>query len=141
VALQIGKSLQLIRRNLFATFAELILSIRCAAGILARGGFLIRRNRRWFVHVLSLALFFAQLGMVVHASTHLDSDPHARPTQSQLCGTCLSFAPMQNMVGGAPIVVLPVCVFNDHALERAQVANVPHRAFTAFRSRAPPVSL
>jgi len=101
---------------------------------------LIRRNRRWFVHVLSLALLLAQLGMVVHASSHFNSDPHARPTQSQLCGTCLSFAPMQNMVGGALIVVLAVRVSHDHALERAQVANVPHRAFSAFRSRAPPIS-
>jgi hypothetical protein len=116
------------------------LSSRRLAGILNRGGYLTRRNRRWFVHVLSLALLLAQFGMVVHASSHLNSDPHARPTQSQLCGTCLSFAPMQNMVGGAPIAVLAVRVSHDHALHSAQVAHVPQRAFTAFRSRAPPVS-
>src|SRR3982750_3733497 len=66
---------------------------------------MIRRNRRWFVHVLSLALSFAQLGMVVHASTHLKSNPHAAPTQSQLCGECISFASVQNAVGGTPTVV------------------------------------
>jgi hypothetical protein len=93
------------------------------------------------VHVLSLALLFAQLGMVVHASTHLKQGPHATPTQAQLCGECLSFAPMQNMVGGAPTVLLAVHVSHDRALDLAAVVSVPHRAFTAFRSRAPPVSV
>ena len=92
------------------------------------------------MHVLSLALLFAQFGMVVHASTHLNSDPHATPTQQQLCGECLSFASMQNMVGGAPIVVVAVHVSPDRALESVAFVSVPHRAFSAFRSRAPPVS-
>jgi hypothetical protein len=92
------------------------------------------------VHVLSLALLFAQLGMVVHASSHLDSDPHATPTQQQLCAQCASFAPMQNMVGGAPAVVLEVQVSHGAAAIDAAVASVPHRAFSAFSSRAPPVS-
>jgi hypothetical protein len=92
------------------------------------------------VHVLSLALLFAQLGMVVHASSHLKSNPHAAPTQAQLCGECLSFAPLQNMVGGASTVVLAVQVSHDRAQDCAAIASVPHCAFTAFRSRAPPVS-
>jgi hypothetical protein len=100
---------------------------------------LIRRNRRWFVHVLSLALLFAQLGMVVHANSHLKADPHAAPTPSQLCGQCASFAPMQNMVGGAPIVLLEVQVSHDRAFECEAIVSVPQRAFSAFRSRAPPV--
>jgi hypothetical protein len=91
------------------------------------------------VHVLSLALLFAQLGMVVHANSHLRADPHATPTQSQLCGECLSFAPMQNMVGGAPTVVLAVQVSHDRALDSATFVSVPHSAFSAFRSRAPPI--
>ena len=102
---------------------------------------MIRRNRRWFVHVLSLALFFAQLGMVVHASTHLRTDPHATPTQSQLCGQCLSFATMQNMVGGGPTVVLAAKISPDRAPDCVAISSVPHRAFSAFRSRAPPFSL
>jgi hypothetical protein len=100
----------------------------------------VRRNRHWFVHVLSLALFVAQLGMVVHASSHLNSDPHATPTQSQLCGECASFSPMQNMVGGASTLALDVPVSRDAAFAAAAVVSVPHRAFSAFRSRAPPVS-
>jgi hypothetical protein len=93
------------------------------------------------VNVLSLALLFAQLGMVVHASSHLDSDPHALPTQNQLCGECASFSPLQNLVGGVSTVIFSVHVPHDPALESQIVASVPHRAFSAFRSRAPPVSL
>ena len=92
------------------------------------------------MHVLSLALFFAQLGMVVHASTHLNADPHATPTQQQLCGECLSFASMQNMVGGSPTVILAVHVSPDRAVDSVAIVSVPHRAFSAFRSRAPPIS-
>ena len=101
--------------------------------------FLIRRNRRWFVHVLSLALLFAQLGMVVHASTHLKTDPHGTPSQQQLCGQCASFAPMQNMVGGASSVVLAIEVSHHRALDTIAVDSAAHRAFSAFRSRAPPI--
>ena len=83
---------------------------------------------------------FAQLGMVVHATSHLKADPHAAPTQTQLCGECISFASMQNVVGGSPSVVLAVTVFHDSALESDAISVVPLRAFSAFRSRAPPVS-
>ena len=102
---------------------------------------LIRRNRRWFVHFLSLAFLFAQLGMVVHASSHLKADPHATPTQGQLCGECLSFAPMQNMVGSAPPVILAVHVPHDRVAEVGVVVQAPHVPFSAFRSRAPPLSV
>jgi hypothetical protein len=91
------------------------------------------------VHVLSLALLFAQLGMVVHASTHLNPDPHAAPTQSKLCGECISFASMQNAVGGTPAAVFAVTTSPDAAPESDAVSLVPHRAFSGFRSRAPPV--
>jgi len=100
---------------------------------------LIRRNRRWFVHLLSLGLLFAQLGMVVHASSHLNPDPHATPTQTQLCDECVSFASMQNAVGCTP-AVLAVVVSHDRALESDAYSSTPHDAFTAFRSRAPPIS-
>jgi hypothetical protein len=99
---------------------------------------LIRRNRRWFVHLLSLAFLCAQLGMVVHASTHLKTDPHANP--AQFCGQCLSSAPLQNMVGGGAIVIPAVEIPHDHAIDTVVVADAPRGAFTAFRSRAPPQS-
>jgi len=101
---------------------------------------LIRRNRRWIVHLLSLAFLFAQLGMVVHASSHLKADPHAAPSQGQLCGECLSFAPLQNIVGGAPAVLLAVKVSVERVLDSDAITTAPERAFSAFRSRAPPHS-
>ena len=88
------------------------------------------------MHLLSVAFLFAQFGMVVHASTHLKSDPHATP--SQLCGQCLSSASLQNMVGSGATILQAVVVARHHAAESVAVADAPHRAFAAFRSRAPP---
>lgn len=116
------------------------MSIPATARILRRGGSLIRQ-RRWLVHFLSFALFFAQIGMVVHASTHLKADPHASSTPQQVCGECLSFAPLQNVVGGSLDVLLPVTVTQFGTPELAAAAFVPRDAFTAFRSRAPPTLL
>jgi hypothetical protein len=95
-----------------------------------------RRNRRWFVHLLSLAFLFAQLGMVVHAGTHLKTDPDTAATQ--LCGQCLTSAPLQNMVGGGAIVIPAVAILHDHAIDTVACADAPRGAFFAFRSRAPP---
>jgi len=93
------------------------------------------------VHLLSLALLFAQFGMVVHASSHLRADPHAAPAQGQqLCGECLSFAPLQNIAGPAPTVLLAVKVAHDRVRDSDPVFQAPQRAFSAFRSRAPPFS-
>ena len=101
---------------------------------------MIRRSRL-LVQFLSFALLFAQLGLTVHASTHLKSDPHAAPTKTQLCGECLSFAPLQNVVGAAPTVVLAIKPPAHRIHEVEAVASVPPRAFDAFRSRAPPIFL
>ena len=99
---------------------------------------LIRRNRRWFVHFLSLALLFAQVGMVVHASSHLKADPHTAPSGGQLCGECLSFAPLQSMVGGGSAAVTLVADSPERVLEAGAPSYAPGRAFAAYRSRAPP---
>ena len=98
---------------------------------------LIRRNRRLIVQLLSLALLFAQFGMVVHAGTHLkdDSDKTA-----QLCVHCLTSAPLQSMVGGGATVVLPATILHTPAIDTDAEYLAPQRAFTAFRSRGPPSS-
>lgn len=101
---------------------------------------MIRRSRL-LVHLLSFALLFAQLGLTVHASTHLKADPHAAPTKTQLCGECLSFAPLQNLVGNAPVAVLSIKPPALRIDDVEAVATLPPRAFDAFRSRAPPISL
>ena len=100
--------------------------------------FLIRRNSRLIVQLLSLAFLCAQLGMAVHASSHLKAEPHGAP--AQVCGQCASFAPLQNMVGGGAIVILPVAVTHDHAVAAAATSVAPRGTPASFRSRAPPVS-
>ncbi len=96
------------------------------------------RNRRLIVQLLSLAFLFAQLGMAVHASTHLKAEPHGAPTQ--LCGQCASFAPLQNMAGGGATVILPIAVFHDHAVVTESISVEPRGTGASFRSRAPPAS-
>lgn len=91
--------------------------------------------------LLSLALFMGQWGMLVHASTHLKADPHAAPVKTQICAECLAFAPLQNIVGGAPAVVLAFKSPVERVDAPIIVAAVTPRPFDAFRSRAPPVSL
>lgn len=99
---------------------------------------LIRRHRRLLVQLLSLAFLFAQLGMAVHASSHLKAEPHGAP--AQVCGQCASFAPLQNMVGGGALVILPVTVVHDHAVATEATSVDPHGIQASFRSRAPPAS-
>jgi hypothetical protein len=97
---------------------------------------LIRRNRKLIVHWLSLAFLFAQLGMAVHASTHLKAEPHGTPTQ--VCGQCASFAPLQNMAGGGATVILPVTFVHDHVTAGDSTSVAPQGTSASFRSRAPP---
>lgn len=97
--------------------------------------FLIRRNRRWTVHLLSLALFCAQLGVVLHASTHLRAES-THP--AQLCSQCLSSASLQNMVGDGASIVAKAHVERAVSLDCDALPSAPLREFSAFRSRAPP---
>jgi disulfide bond formation protein DsbB len=110
-----------------------------AAILLLRRPCLIRRNRSLIVHWLSLALLFAQFGIAVHASTHLKPDSH--PASAQLCGHCLSFSPLQNMVGGGAIALPAVDVAQQHSFDSSIGAVAPRQPFTAFRSRGPPYLL
>ena len=84
--------------------------------------------------MLCLALFCAQLGVVLHVSTHLKSDTHA----AQLCGTCLSSAPLQIMAGSGPSIVAKADVVHATSCGSEEHRSVPQRGFTGFRSRAPP---
>ena len=97
---------------------------------------MIRRNRRWIVKVLCLALFCAQLGVILHVSSHLNSDTHA----AQLCGTCLSTAPLQIMAGNGPSIVANAAVTHASSCESEKPRTLPQRGFTGFRSRAPPAN-
>ena len=81
---------------------------------------------------------FGQFGTLVHASTHLKDDSHA--AAAQLCGHCLTSAPLLSMVGGGATVVLPVTILHAPAIDSDAEYLVPSYAFQAFRSRAPPRS-
>jgi hypothetical protein len=102
-------------------------------------GALLRSRRRLIVHLLSLALLFAQLGMQVHAYSHLKSDPDGVPaTTTQLCGQCASSAPLLSMVSGSHCIRMP---FEPQVegVAPASIDSTVHRLpHPAFRSRAPP---
>jgi hypothetical protein len=95
---------------------------------------LIRRNRRWIVYLLCLGLFGAQLGLVLHLSSHLKADTHA----AQACSKCLSSAPLQSMAGGGASIIADADVVHAGACERQEPEDRTERGFTGFRSRAPP---
>ncbi len=87
--------------------------------------------------VLSLALLFAQLGAEAHAYTHLANDTHGAPA-AQLCGACLSIAPLQGSVGPT-LLVLPTDLRTAEFAVPADSVALPYQPpAPAFRSRAPP---
>jgi hypothetical protein len=100
---------------------------------------LLRKRRRSIVHLLSLLLLIAQLGMQAHASSHLKSDPDGLPgSTTQLCGQCASSAPLLTMASGSlclRVPHLPQAESFAPASIDSSVHRLPH---PAFRSRAPP---
>jgi len=101
---------------------------------------LLRKRRRSIVHLLSLVLLIAQLGVEAHAYSHLKADPDGLPgtTTTQLCGQCASSAPLLTMASGS------LCIRVPHAPQAegsapASIDSTVHRLpHPAFRSRAPP---
>ena len=109
--------------------------------ILARSevSVLLRKRRRSIVHLLSLVLLCAQLGMQAHAYSHLKSDPDSVPgTTTQLCGQCASSAPLLTMASGSLCLRVPHLAQSE-AIAPASIDSSVHRLpHPAFRSRAPP---
>ena len=100
---------------------------------------LFRSSRRPIVHLLSLALLIAQLGMQAHAYSHLKSDADGLPGQpTQFCGQCASAAPLLSMASSSSCIRIP------HAPQLAGIApanigtDVRPLPRPPFRSRAPP---
>ena len=100
---------------------------------------LLRKRRRSIVHLLSLVLLIAQLGMQAHAYSHLKADPDGVPgTTTQLCGQCASSAPLLTMASGSlclRVPHVPQAVGSAPASIDSTVHRLPH---PAFRARAPP---
>jgi hypothetical protein len=100
---------------------------------------LFRSHRRLIVHLLSLVLLLAQLGMQVHAYSHLKSDPDGLPgTTTQLCGQCASSAPLLSMASGALCIRVPYQPHADGVAPASIGCTAHRRPHPAFRSRAPP---
>ena len=108
--------------------------------ILARSevSVLLRKRRRSLVHLLSLVLLFAQLGMQAHAYSHLKSDADGLPGTTQLCGQCASSAPLLTMASGSLCIRVPHLA-QAQSIAPASIDSSVHRLpHPAFRSRAPP---
>ena len=93
------------------------------------------------VRLLSVALLVGQIGAAAHAYSHLSDDTKGRPDTTQICGACMSFAPLASAAGGST-----AALHIDHCGSEAAVPAVdasialdPH--YPAFRSRAPPAIL
>ena len=101
---------------------------------------MIRSSRRWITHVVALALFAAQFGMAVHASTHYqDGDQDA--SLAQICDYCLTASSLHNMLDDAAAAPVIVNVAQQCPQKPVARKQRPKRSFTGFRSRAPPVLL
>jgi hypothetical protein len=103
-------------------------------------GALFRSRRRLIVHLLSLALLIAQLGMEAHAYSHLKSDPDGLPgtTTNQLCGQCASSAPLLSMASSSHCFRVPYEPQIEGIAPAALGTDVRRLPHPAFRSRAPP---
>jgi len=100
---------------------------------------LLRKRRRSIVHLLSLVLLFAQLGMQAHAYSHLKSDPDGVPgTTTQLCGQCASSAPLLTMASGSLCIRVPHLAQAQSTAPASIDSSVHRLPHPAFRSRAPP---
>jgi len=103
----------------------------------SEGWTLFKHRHRLIIHLLSLALLIAQLGMQAHAYSHLTPEKHGTPA-AQFCGECLSFAPLLGMAGASAAIALTHQSHDDY-LAPADVTSVASRLPpAAFRSRAPP---
>lgn len=93
------------------------------------------------VRLLSAALLIGQIGAAAHAYSHLSDDNKGRPDTTQICGACMSFAPLASAIGG-PTTTLQIDHCGSEAAVPAATAAValdPH--YPAYRSRAPPAIL
>jgi hypothetical protein len=104
---------------------------------------LLRRPRLHSRHVkliacvLSLALLFAQLGAEAHAYSHFTTDTHGAPA-TQLCGACLSVAPLQGAAGPTTCILPLADWLSIFTIAAESVIQARHPSAQFYRSRAPP---
>ena len=87
---------------------------------------------------LAVALFLAQAGALLHASSHVDDPTDRSGIHAQLCSQCLSFSAVLSMAAGPGTpFALPNLLLTVLA-GAALLSLVTREAPGAFRSRAPP---
>jgi hypothetical protein len=101
--------------------------------------------RRVFAHIaFALLLLLSQQLGVMHAVSHLSSDPASSSSQKNhlpsemQCGQCLAFAALGSGLTGSPPSVIFFPVAADTAIAVLLVKPLT-AALRAFNSRAPPV--
>jgi hypothetical protein len=118
--------------------ARIVEGVRRADTPGLEAGTLFRNRHYLLVHLLALALLFAQLGVQAHAYSHLAPDPHGIPNTVQSCGLCVSSAPLLSVVGNPDgLHIAPPCESSSVA-PIVTVPIVSGLSCPAFRSRAPP---
>ena len=88
--------------------------------------------------MLAIALVLAQVGALLHASSHDDTSQGGTGIHAQLCGQCLSFSTVLAVAGshGAPLA--PLDCIGTLPAGVALVSLVDRETPNPFRSRAPP---
>jgi hypothetical protein len=84
-------------------------------------------------------LLLAQLGVQVHAYSHLKSDADGLPGQTtQLCGQCASSAPLLSMASSSACIRVPYAPHAECIAPTSLGTDARPLPHPAFRSRAPP---
>ena len=100
---------------------------------------LFRRTPRPFPCIaLGLALFVAQVGALLHSTSHVGTPQDHAGLHSLLCGDCVSFSTIFSMAGGpgtTPVLPNLIVAF---MLVAAIVSLIERSAPRAYLSRAPP---
>jgi hypothetical protein len=95
--------------------------------------------------IAAIALFWAQLGAMNHAYSHvpqasLATVQRSNPAAHVVCDDCLSFAPALSAAGSLCLLPFTAPPAREIALRAVAASLVSYRLNLAFRSRAPPVT-
>jgi hypothetical protein len=95
--------------------------------------------------VTAVALLFAQIGAMTHAYSHTADITPASAHQSlpgahDVCGDCLSFAPLLSAAGTPSALPFIEPQGRSPGIPAQSISRVERSPHLAFRSRAPPVT-
>jgi hypothetical protein len=95
--------------------------------------------------IAALALIVAQMGAMAHAYTHVPKVSQTSiqipsPTDHQVCGECLNFAPLLAAAGAPTIPVFIEAPARGPVATAQPASRLSARPLLAFRSRAPPAT-